>query len=136
MTTKPRVSARRRRALATGLVGLAAGGTLIAVEVWQGAPIHRAAGGFAILLAFVAALLLFQTRSETVSTLAGDPVDERWRLIHEKALAGAANTTAVAALVAFGVAEAAGLDNWQFALIAILLSLSYLAGVIWYRGRL
>jgi hypothetical protein len=131
-----RVSARRRRAIATALMGFIVGGLLVAIEVWRGAPVQRAIGGFAILLAFAAVLIVFQTRSETVSTLAGDPVDERWRLIHERALAGAANVSAVVALAAFGIAEASGGDGSPFALMAIVIAVGYLVGLGWYRWRL
>lgn len=88
MNAMTHISSRRRRALATAFMGLALGGSLIAIEVWRGAPVQRAIGGLAILLAFAAVILIFQTRSETVSTLAGDPVDERWRLISVGYLAG------------------------------------------------
>ena len=134
--TTTRVSVRRRRALATGLVGLTVGGVLIAIELSQGASVGGAIGGFAILLAFAAVLVVFQMRSETVSTLAGDPVDERWKIINDKALVGAANVTAVVALVGFGACELAGRENWQFALIAIVVSLSYIAGLVWHRWRM
>jgi arginine exporter protein ArgO len=136
VTTMTHLSARRRRALATALVGLSVGAALIATEVWNGAPVTRAIGGLAFLLAFVTVLLVFQMRSETVSTLAGDPVDERWKIINDKALVGAANISAVVALAGFGISELMGRDNWQFALMAIVISLSYLAGLIWHRGRM
>ena len=136
MTTTTRLSSRRLRALATGLTGLTIGVVLIAIEISRGAPVERAIGGFAILLVFMAVLLIFQTRSETVSAVAGDPVDERWRIIHEKALGGAANITAVAALAGFGICEIMGRENWQFALMAIVVSLSYIVGLVWHRGRM
>jgi len=134
--TLTHTGARRRRALATALAGLLIGVALIATEVWQGAPVTRAMGGLAILLAFVAVLLVFQMRSETISTLAGDPVDERWKIINDRALVGAANISAVVALAGFGVCELMGRDNWQFAVMAIVISLSYVGGVIWHRGRM
>ena len=83
----------------------------------------------------MAVLLVFQTRSETVSTLAGDPVDERWQLIHEKALASAANTSTVIALAGSGVCEFVGRDDWRFALMACVLALSYMAGLVWHRAK-
>jgi hypothetical protein len=135
MTTNLRAG-RRRRSAALALVTLGIGGVLIAIEVWQGAPVGRAIGGFAILVAFVAVVLLFQTRSETVSTLAGSPVDERWRLIHTQALAGAANFGAVVGLVGYGVTELMGGDNWQFAVMTLVISVGYLGGLAWYRWRL
>jgi hypothetical protein len=130
------LSPRRKRALTTSLAGLIVGGVLIAIEVRQGAEPGKAIVGLGFLVAFMAVLLIFQTRSETMSTLAGDPVDERWRLIHERALVGAANVSTMFALAAYGIAELAGIENWQFALMIIVLSLTYLAGVVWYRRRL
>ena len=135
MTTMMHMSARRRRALATALVGFSVGVVLISIEAWQGAPVTGVVGGLAILLAFVAVLLILQARSETISTLAGDPVDERWKVINDKALVGAANISAVVALAGFGICELMGRDNWQFALMAIVISLTYIAGLIWHRGR-
>jgi hypothetical protein len=112
------------------------GGILIAIELSRGAEVGRAIGGVVILLAFGAGVLIFQTRSETVRTVAGDPVDERWKHINEQALVGSANIAAVVALVGFGVCEATGRDNWQFALMAAVIGLTYLGGLIWHRGRM
>jgi hypothetical protein len=109
---------------------------LIAIELRQGATAERAFGGFVILLAYAAILLIFQRRSETVRTLAGDPVDERWRIINEKALALAAIVTSVALVAAYGIAEATGRENWQFAVMALILSGTYIAGIIWHRWRM
>jgi hypothetical protein len=134
--SRMQLSPRRKRALATALAGLIAGGGLIAIQLRMGADLGRAIVGLAILVAFMAVLLIFQTRSETVSTLAGDPVDERWRLIHERALIAAANISTMFGLAAYGVAELAGRENWQFALMLIVISLTYLGGVVWFRRRL
>jgi hypothetical protein len=112
------------------------GGILIAIEFSKGAPLSSAVGGVVILVAYGAVLLIFQTRSETVRALAGDPVDERWRRIHEQSLVGAANVATVVTLVGFGCCEATGRDNWQFALMAVVLGLSYMAGLVWHRGRM
>jgi len=129
-------SPRRRRVLSTALVGLAIGMILIAVEVKQGAPISSAIGGSVILVVYAVALVAFQTRSETISTLAGNPVDERWGLIHARALGTAANIGAVVAIGGFVVMEAMGRDAWQFALMVCVIGLGYAGGVVWYRRRL
>lgn len=135
MTTN-RVSPRRRLALAAAVTAWVIGGILIAIEYSQGAPLPSAIGGVVILVAYGAVLLIFQTRSETVRALAGDPVDERWGRIHEQSLVGAANVATVVALLGFGYCEATGRDNWQFALMAVVLGLSYMAGLVWHRGRM
>ena len=103
MTTSTRP--RRRRATAFALVGLILGALLIGLEVRQGAPVTRAAGGMAILFVFIGVIWVFQTRSETVSALAGQPVDERWQLINQRAAMAATGMAIVVALVGFAVME-------------------------------
>jgi type IV secretory pathway VirB2 component (pilin) len=129
-------SSRKGRSLIVPIAGLIIGGVLIAIELTQGALLDRAVGGVAILLAYVAVLWFFQNRSETVSAVAGRPVDERWQVIHQRATAAAATIAAIVALVGFGGMELLGRDNWQFALMAGVLGLGYLVGVVWYRWRL
>ncbi len=109
---------------------------LIGIELSQGATLDRAAGGVAILFAYTGALWFFQTRSETVSTLAGQPVDERWQAINQRAGVAATTIAAIVALVGFGVMEYLGRESWQFGLMAGVIGFGYLAGVIWYRWRL
>jgi hypothetical protein len=113
------------------------GGVLIMVAMLrQGAPIWSAVLGFAILAAYAALLFIFQARNDTIGTLAGNPVDERWGLIHSRAMELAATCAAVVAVGGYLVTEFAGRENWQFALMAVVVGLSYLAGVIWFRRRL
>jgi hypothetical protein len=126
----------RRRARSTAAAGLV-GGVLIMVAVLrQGAPIWSAVLGFAILAGYAALLFIFQARNDTIGTLAGNPVDERWSLINSRAMELTATCAAVVAVGGYLVTEFAGRDNWQFALIAVVVGLSYLAGVIWYGRRL
>jgi uncharacterized membrane protein YedE/YeeE len=89
----------------------------------------------AILVAFIGAIWVLQTRSETASALAGKPVDERWQLINERAMAVATAFGLFTAVAGFAVMEALGHDNWQFAAMALVLSGGYLVGVGWYRWR-
>ena len=77
-----------------------------------------------------------RSRDETIGTLAGNPVDERSGLIHSRAMEAAATCAAVVAVAGYIVTEFAGRDNWQFALMAVVVGLSYLAGVVWFRRRL
>jgi hypothetical protein len=125
----------RRRATAWAVIGLVMGMLLIGLVVKQGAPLTRAAGGVAIMVLVIGVVWIFQLRSDTASALAGKPVDERWNLINERASAFAAMVGIFAAVGGFAVAEAQGLDNWQFAVMALLLCGSYLVGVLWYRWR-
>ena len=125
-----------RRALSTVVAGLAAGVLLLVAVLKQGAPIWSAVLGFAILTGYVGLLFVFQARNETIGTLAGNPVDERWSLIQSRAAELAATCAALAAVGGYIVTEFAGRDNWQFALMAVVVGLSYLAGVVWFRRRL
>jgi hypothetical protein len=129
-------SSRKGRSLVVPATGLVIGAVLIGIEISQGARLDRAAGGVAILFAYAAALWFFQNRSDTVSALAGRPVDELWQVIHQRALAAAATIAAIVALVGFGAMEWLGRDNWQFALMAGVIGFGYIGGVIWYRWRL
>jgi hypothetical protein len=129
-------SSRKGRSLLAPATGLVIGAILIGIELSQGARLDRAMGGVAILFVYVAALWIFQNRSETVSALAGRPVDERWQEIHVRATATAATIGAIVALVGFGAMELAGRDNWQFALMAGVLGFGYIAGVAWNRWRM
>jgi hypothetical protein len=128
-------SPKKGRSLVAPLTGLVIGAVLIGIELNQGARLDKAAGGVAILFVYVAALWFLQNRSETVSTLAGRPVDEFWRSIHERAMAAAATIAAIVALVGFGALELLGRDNWQFGLMAAVLGAGYIAGIVWYRWR-
>jgi hypothetical protein len=112
------------------------GVALIGLEVKQGAQLARAAGGVVILVAFIGSIWVFQTRSETASALAGKPVDERWQLIDQRSMAVATAVGLFAAAGGFAVMEALGRDNWQFAVMALVLSGAYLVGMAWYRWRL
>ena len=129
-------SPRKTRNLIVPATGVVIGAILIAIELTQGARPDRAAGGIAILFAYAGALWFFQNRSETVGTLAGQPVDERWQAISQRAGVAAATIAAVVALVGFGVMEYLGRDNWQFGLMAGVIGFAYIAGVVWYRWRL
>jgi type IV secretory pathway VirB2 component (pilin) len=128
-------SPRKGRSLVVPLTGVVIGAVLIGIELSQGARWDRAAGGMVILFVYAAALWFFQSRSETVSTLAGRPVDELWQSIHQRAMAATATIAAIVALVGFGAMELLGRDNWQFALMAGVIGAGYIAGIIWYRWR-
>lgn len=134
--TTPKTKRPRRRALSTVAVGLLGGVLIMAAVLGQGAPIWSAVLGFAVLAGYATLLFVFQARNDTIGTLAGNPVDERWGLIHSRATELAATCAAVVAVGGYLVTEFAGRDNWQFALMAVVVGLGYLAGVIWFRRRL
>lgn len=134
MTTSIRPS--RRRATGFLLVGIILGALLIGLEVRQGAPLNRAAEAMVLLIAFLGAIWVFQTRSEMASALAGKPVDERWQHMHERATMAAMGMGLFVAVLGFAVMEAMGRDNWQFALMALVPSFGYMAALAWYRWRM
>jgi uncharacterized membrane protein len=125
----------RGRAYGAALSGLVIGAILIGIELTQGARVERAIGGVVIILLYSLGIFIFQNRSETVSVLAGRPVDERWVLINIRALAVAATAVALLVLVGFAVAEIQGRDNSQFALVGLVFAFSYMVGLVWYRWR-
>jgi hypothetical protein len=118
------------------LVSLAVGILLMSLMVKPGAASSEAKTAILIVIFYGVAVRVIQPHSETVSTLAGSPVDERWGLIQGRALEAAAFIGATVALVAFAATNVMGVDNWQFAFIAGAIGLGYAAGVIWYRWRL
>jgi hypothetical protein len=117
-------------------VGVVLGALLIGLELRQGAQVARAAEAMVLLIAFLGAIWVFQTRSEMASALAGKPVDERWQHMNEQATMAAMGMGLIAAVLGFAICEAQGCDNWQFALMAIVLSFGYMAALAWYRWRL
>jgi hypothetical protein len=128
-------SGTRNAPLMTAALGLVLGGSLIALEVLQGASWQGAIGGGLIIGAYAVGILVLSRRSETVRAVAGDPVDERWLSLNDKARSFSAGATAVFAVGGFAVTEAMGEQNWQFAAVAAFVGGSYLVGIIWYRWR-
>ena len=125
----------RGRAYGAAISGLVIGALLIGIELAQGASVDRAIGGIVIILVYSIGIFVFQNRSETISVLAGRPVDERWAQMNTQALAVAATAAAIAALVGFALMELQGRDNWQFAVMCFVVAGSYVAALIWLRWR-
>lgn len=122
---------------AAPLGGLAVGVILIAITLSQGhGTPDRAAVGIGMCVAYTVALIALQLRSETVKTMVGRPIDERWALIHKNALAASSWIGIVAGLIAYAVVEVAGGENWQFAYMIVAISLGYLVSVFWYRAQI
>lgn len=110
---------------------------LIGLTVSQGhATPQRAVEGIALLLLASGALVLLQFRSETARVLAGQSIDERWAAIHRSALAAAASIAIIVGVIAYAVVEVRGGENWQFALMLVVLTLGYLVALVWFRWRL
>ena len=119
----------------TPVVGLAAG---MAVSLAEYARDHSLVGfavGFAIICIYIAGIVLLRSRSETATLLAGNPVDERWASINQRALAAAAQLIALVLLAAFIVANLTGGDAMAYAGMAAAFALCYLGGILWFRWR-
>ena len=118
------------------LVGLAVGGVLgLADFISSGSP-GRALIDVAIVVGYTLVLALLQSRSETASVLAGQPVDERWEAINLHALAMAGLVAALASLGGVVAAQVTGHDSSGFAIVAGAVGIAYIGGVVWYRWRL
>ena len=117
------------------IFGLVLGLLIAAAELAQHASLADALVGFAIVAAYALAILLLQSRSETVSLLSGLPVDERWASINQRALASAAQIIALVLLGAFIIVEFGGGDAMPYAAMAAVLGVAYLGSMMWYRWR-
>jgi hypothetical protein len=118
------------------LAGAVVGGLTTAAEAANGMAVDRALITFVIVFGYSLVIAVLQGRSETMSTLAGNPVDERWRLINDRATSFMALVGVAVSLGGFVLAEAAGRDALGFAVVAAAMGFAYLVGVGWYRARL
>jgi hypothetical protein len=113
------------------VVGLIIGGA----DLVAGHPLWQAALGFAIPVAYGILVTLVATRSETVSVLAGRPVDERWQHINLVASTWAFGASAIVLLVAFVVANATGGDRLPYAFIGAVMAAAYVGSLAIIRAR-
>jgi hypothetical protein len=118
--------------VAVGLiVGLIIGGA----DLVAGHPLWQAALGFAIPVAYGLLVTLLGTRSETVSVLAGRPVDERWQYINLVASTWAFGASAIALLAAFVVTNATGGDPLPYAFMGAVMAVAYVGSLAIIRLR-
>jgi hypothetical protein len=113
------------------LIGLAFG----AAGLLGGDPIWRAAISTVIPIAYAVVVTLVGRRSETVSVLAGRPVDERWEHMNLEASAWALGASAIVVLGAFIVAEATHGDWAPYAFIAAVMAAAYAGSLAVIRAR-
>ncbi len=111
------------------------GGVLSLAEIAAGSGSAVAATSFVIVVMYAFIVTSLERRSETMSALAGRPVDERWKFINEHALAFSAQIGTATALIGFTVTELQHRDSWQFATVAAVMGLSYIGGILLYRWR-
>lgn len=123
---------RRNPVLVVGvLIGLAMGGAEVigGNSAWQAVVTAAFPIGYAALVAIIA------RRSETVSVLAGRPVDERWEHINLEATAWALGLTAIVVLGAFIAADAIGGDRTPYAFMGAVMAIAYLGSLLLLRLR-
>ncbi|MBA3877889.1 MAG: hypothetical protein C0498_13380 [Anaerolinea sp.] len=98
-------------------------------------PPWRVALSTAIPIAYALLVTLVGRRSETVSVLAGRPVDERWELINLEASAWALGVTAIVVLAAVIVADATGGDWLPYAFMGAVMAVAYAGSLAVLRLR-
>lgn len=117
------------------VVGITVGLIIGLAELARGAPPPRALISVAIPIAYASLVTLIGRRSETVSVLAGRPVDERWEHINLEATAWSLGVSAVVVLGAFVVADASGWDRSPYAFMGAIMAASYIAALAILRWR-
>ena len=115
-------------------------GTLIAAafgiaELAGGGSAFRAGVSVAIILAWSILVTVLGRRSETMSVLAGRPVDERWEHINVEACAYALAASAIVVLAAFVIADASGGDWQPYGFMGVVMAVSYLGSLLVLRAR-
>lgn len=100
-----------------------------------GDPPWRAAISTAIPIGYALLVTIVGRRSETVSVLAGRPVDERWEHINLEASAWSLGITALVILAAFIVADATNGDWMPYAFIGAVMATAYVGSFAVIRVR-
>ncbi len=96
---------------------------------------ERPTRSLGIVLAYALAVTVVGRRSETLSVLAGRPIDERWEHINLEACAWALGLSATVVLIAFVVTDATGGDWLPYAFMGAVLALSYVGSLVILRFR-
>jgi hypothetical protein len=122
-----------RKYLATPIFGAAMGVVYLVAFLVAGDPLDGVLG-FAVMIAFSAALLLARRRSETVRGLL-DHRDERISAIDLRATAVTALALIVVVLVAFVIQIARGQSGWPYSMLGFVGGLTYVGSVIVLRIR-
>ena len=115
--------------------GAVIGAAFGVAELAGGASPVRAGVSVGVILTWSIVVTVLGRRSETMSVLAGRPVDERWEHINVEASAYALAASAVVVLGAFVVADATGGDWQPYALVAVVMAVSYLGSLLILRAR-
>jgi hypothetical protein len=116
-------------------VGIPIGVLMAIAGLIGGGTVAQAAVSLAIVTGYAVLVTVMGRRSETVSVLAGRPVDERWEHINLEACAYTMGVSGIVVLVAFIVTDASG-GAWQpYAFMAAVIALSYLGSLLVLRAR-
>ena len=109
-------------------------GGLVLGAFWIGGSLRDGVYGF-LVMAAVAALFLFGSRSDTLRGLGGPGRDERWAMIDTAATAFA-GLVLIAAIIGLWLYEVArGDDGSPYAQLGAVTGLAYVAAVVWGRFR-
>jgi uncharacterized membrane protein len=119
----------------TPVVGVAIALVVAGIQYKSTGSAAEAIAVLAIVGGYALGLVALRSRSETAGVLSGVVVDERYELIHQRALAFSAQVMAVVLVGAFVAMEVIGNDAAPYAWPAGVLGASYLAAMFWYRWR-
>lgn len=120
--------------LAVPLTGVAIGLAMFAASA-AGGNAGLGLGMLAIMVGYVALVVAFGGRSETVAILLGEPADERLAAFSLTATAMAGLAAIVVALAGFLWEIAHGRDGTSFAIVDAVAGIAYLGSLAWLRRR-
>jgi hypothetical protein len=117
------------------ITSLVIGLVMASSEIVAGGSLGRIALAGAIPIAYGLLVTVVGRRSETVSVLAGRPVDERWQHINLEASTWALGVSAIVVLAAFVMAQATGGEWLPYAFIGAVMALAYVGSLVLIRLR-
>jgi uncharacterized membrane protein len=126
---------KNRSSWRTPVVGVAIALVVAGIQYKSTGSAAEAIAVLAIVGGYALGLVALRSRRETAGVLSGVVVDERYELIHQRALAFSAQVMAVVLVGAFVATEVIGNDAAPYAWPAGVLGASYLAAMFWYRWR-
>ena len=116
-------------------VGVVIGIVFGVAQVIAGGDALRVALSAGIPIAYALVVTIVGRRSETISVLAGRPVDERWEHFNLEASAWALGVTAIVALGAFVVTQASNGDWAPYAFLCSVMAVAYAGSLAIIRVR-
>ncbi len=106
------------------------------LSIAEGASVSKTVFAFGVCIVAIAAIGALQGRSEAAAVLAGNPADERQRMIHLRAIEIAGEVTIAVSLGGYVAVELMGGDSTSFAVVAACFGFAYIGAVLWLRSRL